>query len=260
MSDNIQLGPAIPMVVGPIVKTKEKGPCKCFHDVSFRTAAESDMFKAGVIRFRNYYCATLTIKQLYTDETASKERWRTVLSETKLMQDPHYEDDAQAWHYIKISDFKQSSFVPDVRLPFRFYVSQPSPHWRRFELRDIMFFENSKEDKINRRRRKSSKLLRTSLRGASEVASSTVSDAVRSDGLETESNSDSGNNIILFGENPGIRRLLALEVRSQTLSKMINEFTTSGDSRNNPISCLSFEHGHMSTVAIEAPILHHSYK
>ena len=34
---------------------------------------------------------------------------------------------------------------------------------------------------------------------------------MRSDGLETESNSDSGNNIILFGKNPGIRRLLALE-------------------------------------------------
>ena len=141
MNDNIQLGPAIPMVVGPIVKTKEKGPCKCFHDVSFRTADESDIFKAGVIRFRNYYCATLTIKQLYTDETAGKDRWRTVLNEKKLMQDPHYEDDAQAWHYIKISDFKKSSFVPDMRLPFRFYVSQPSPHWRRFELRDIMFLK-----------------------------------------------------------------------------------------------------------------------
>lgn len=121
-----------------------------------------------------------------------------------------------------------------------------------------MFFENSKKDKIDRRRQKSSKLLRTSLRGGGEVESSAGSDAVTSDGLETERNSDTGNNIIRFGKNPGIKRLLALEVKSQTLSNMVNEFTTSGDSRNNPISCLSFEHGHMSTVAIEAPILHHS--
>ena len=96
MQKNKQRGTAIAMVIGPITKTKDKGPCKCYHEVSFRSISNDDPYNVGSIRFRNYYCASLNIKQLYKDEATGKDRWRTVLNEKKLMQDPHYEDDAQA--------------------------------------------------------------------------------------------------------------------------------------------------------------------
>lgn len=246
------------MVVGPLIKAKEKVPCKCYHEVSFRSTTNNDVdYNVGTVRFRNYYCASLIIKQMYKDEASGKERWRTVLSERKLMQDPHYEDDAQAWHTVHIDDFNKNNYISDVNFPFRFYVAQPSPHWRRYELREVMFFEKSKEDKIQKRRKNSSSILHNSLR-INNLNNSNRKEASKPDlsPRTNDGNTDSDNsNLVFLSNDPGIRRLLALEVKSQNLSNMVTEFATSGDSRNNPVSCLSFEHGDMSSVAIEAPML-----
>ena len=269
MQKNKQRGSAIAMVIGPITKTKDKGPCKCYHEVSFRSISNDDPYNVGSIRFRNYYCASLKIKQLYKDEATGKDRWRTVLNEKKLMQDPHYEDDAQAWHTVHISDFNKNNFIQDVNYPFRFYVSQPSPHWRRFELREVMFFEKSKEDKLQKRRKSSSNILHNSLRGNinnnnnnnssyNKDSRNNQKNSATSSGSVSGMHGDNNNNLVFLSGDPGIRRLLALEVKSQNLSNMVTEFATSGDSRNNPISCLSFENGDMSSVAIETPVLPNS--
>ena len=59
MQKNKQRGSAIAMVIGPITKTKDKGPCKCYHEVSFRSISIDDPYNVGSIRFRNYYCSEI---------------------------------------------------------------------------------------------------------------------------------------------------------------------------------------------------------
>jgi hypothetical protein len=71
-------------------------PCEMYYEITFPSSAE-DLFS---VQFQNYYCTWLTVKARERDDT----RWRTVLKRRRLMEDAHYEDDAQDWHSVKVSE------------------------------------------------------------------------------------------------------------------------------------------------------------
>ena len=57
--------------------------------------------------FQNFFCHAITVKQFIApDSGASREEmkkeknWVTVLKNYKLMQDAHFENDAQKWHIV----------------------------------------------------------------------------------------------------------------------------------------------------------------
>jgi hypothetical protein len=203
----------IRMTVGPVVKTKEKGPTKCYHEVLFRDLQGRRIKK---IQFRNFYCASLVIKQ--QQMCGDKLRWRTILEEKKLMADPHYEDDAQAWHSILESEFT-AAYDPDGTKPFRFYLFQPSPHWRRYELRELACYA-----------------LQTTPQNAPSP---------------TQLNSDALLKSSLFGQGDrNMRNIVLLQQRSQEIVDTINTFESSETISNNPVSALAFDHGPMVHVSI----------
>jgi hypothetical protein len=85
----------MPVTVTP-ASAQYQRPCEMYYEISFPSSA-ADLFS---IQFQNYYCTWLTVKARARDDT----RWRTVLKRRRLMDDAHYEDDAQDWHSIKISE------------------------------------------------------------------------------------------------------------------------------------------------------------
>ena len=136
------------------------------------------------------------------------------------MADPHFEDDAQSWHTILAEEFTDA-YDPNLQTPIRFYVSQPSPHWRRFELRELTIYRNEKRRNPERNSLTSAKrhgLVNSSLFNIAE-------------------------------EN--VRNLLTLNDQSQSIVEAIDSFKSSSFQSNNPVSCLSFDNGNMVHVSIE---------
>ena len=130
------------------------------------------------------------------------------------MADPHFEDDAQSWHTILAEEFTDA-YDPNLQTPIRFYVSQPSPHWRRFELRELTVYRNEKRRNPKRNSLTSAKrhgLVNSSLFNIAE-------------------------------EN--VRNLLTLNDQSQSIVEAIDSFKSSSFQSNNPVSCLSFDNGNM---------------
>ena len=136
------------------------------------------------------------------------------------MADPHFEDDAQSWHTILAEEFTDA-YDPNLQTPIRFYISQPSPHWRRFELREICFYRHQK---------------RKNLIGNSLSPS-------KRHGLINS-------NLFNIAEE-NVRNLLKLNDQSQSIVKAIDSFKSSSFQSNNPVSCLSFDNGNMVHVSIE---------
>eukprot|EP00753_Platysulcus_tardus_P010145 PLAT2504.3.p1 GENE.PLAT2504.3~~PLAT2504.3.p1 ORF type:complete len:336 (+),score=100.23 PLAT2504.3:102-1109(+) len=88
------------------------------------------------IRFRNRYCASLSVA-----EEEAPDRWRLLLSRWPLMDNPHYEGDAQRWHVLPVSAFvRQPGALRGPVLKLRFLLHQPSPLWRKFSLDSLAFF------------------------------------------------------------------------------------------------------------------------
>ncbi len=111
-------------------------PCEIYYEIAFPSSA-ADLF---CIQFRNYYSTWLTVKQREHDDT----RWRTVLKRHRLMEDAHYEDDAQDWHSIKVSEFSPR-YSPFTVAALRLYLVQPSSCWLKVELRQITCYQRRKE-------------------------------------------------------------------------------------------------------------------
>ena len=135
------------------------------------------------------------------------------------MADPHYEDDAQAWHSILETEFTDA-YDPTVTSPLRFYLSQPSPHWRRYELRELVRY------------------------GHKSVAQNPPSPIdVNCEGMLKSS---------LFGlADRNVRNVLLLQQQSQHIVNNIETFESSDTVSNNPASCLAFDRGPMVHVSIE---------
>eukprot|EP00455_Lapot_gusevi_P006126 TRINITY_DN12618_c0_g1_i2.p1 TRINITY_DN12618_c0_g1~~TRINITY_DN12618_c0_g1_i2.p1 ORF type:complete len:211 (+),score=3.78 TRINITY_DN12618_c0_g1_i2:92-634(+) len=121
----------VPFTVHPQKTSLPQRPCSIYQQIAF-----SSPIQLSHITFRNYYCASISVKQL--QRVNEKRVWRTILKKP-LMEDPHYEDDAQNYHVIHSSQFNQK-YSPDDVIALRFYLVQPSPNWRSFGLRDVVCY------------------------------------------------------------------------------------------------------------------------
>lgn len=87
-------------------------------------------FRFFYLLFQNYYTASVTLKQLLF------ESWTTILRNYKLTNTPHFENDAQNWYLIPATYFS-SDFQPEGFSKLRIYLTQPSPNWLDFTLKNI---------------------------------------------------------------------------------------------------------------------------
>lgn len=99
-------------------------PCRIYQDITF-----ADPVTLSSLVFRNYYTYSITIKH-----RPARGPWVTLVSDLTLMRSPHFENDAQDWHAVEVSQ------VPVTNL--RFYLNQPSPVWRHFGLKDIRCYSS----------------------------------------------------------------------------------------------------------------------
>ncbi|KAG1699278.1 hypothetical protein DVH05_014195 [Phytophthora capsici] len=91
--------------------------------------------------FRNFYVASLRIVQINTDGSSTE-----LASAYPLMQHVHCEDDAQDWKVVKL-DQLPVCWNPHVFDSFCVYLSQPSPLWETWELRDVKLYVMPLESK-----------------------------------------------------------------------------------------------------------------
>ncbi|ETI51095.1 hypothetical protein F441_05528, partial [Phytophthora nicotianae CJ01A1] len=84
--------------------------------------------------FRNYYVAWLRLVQVNVDGSSTE-----LATTYPLMQHVHCEDDAQNWQIIKL-DQLPVSWNPHIFDSFCVYLSQPSPLWETWELRDVKLY------------------------------------------------------------------------------------------------------------------------
>lgn len=155
--------------IDPVKQASPQRPCKVWQDVHFHWKTHIQRSVGGnipkrtlkLIRFRNYFCASITIKQkqkrnnnagkvdeVVDDDEAKFEHktstnsdtcWKTVLKKHQLMRHPHYENDAQDWHTIIVINSFNKDYRPLELMTLRFYLQQPSPNWIRYELQDFSF-------------------------------------------------------------------------------------------------------------------------
>ncbi|GMF10808.1 unnamed protein product [Phytophthora lilii] len=83
--------------------------------------------------FRNFYVAWLRIVQVNVDGSSTE-----LATAYPLMQHLHCEDDGQNWQLVKL-DQLPVSWNPHVFDSLCVYLSQPSPLWETWELRDVKF-------------------------------------------------------------------------------------------------------------------------
>lgn len=75
--------------------------------------------------FRNFFCSHISIKQRREcgeaagNGKARCDPWVTVLHNKPLMEDPHYEDDAQDWHTVTAEEFDQEVYDAHSAEPLR---------------------------------------------------------------------------------------------------------------------------------------------
>ncbi|OWY94737.1 Nicolin 1, partial [Phytophthora megakarya] len=81
--------------------------------------------------FCNFYVGYLRIVQVNVDGSSTE-----LVTAYPLMQHLHYEDDAQNWQLVKL-DQLPVSWNPHVFDSLCVYLSQPSPLWTTWELRDV---------------------------------------------------------------------------------------------------------------------------
>eukprot|EP00904_Undaria_pinnatifida_P010842 jgi/Undpi1/6889/HiC_scaffold_21.g09365.m1 len=153
-----QIPHAIPSFVGPLVRSRHTKPCPIYFEVSFLDKPQTESSRRlDAIVFRNFYCSHITIKrrrprrqpQLDTKLDGKQDRgatrsggidddpWVTILRNRPLMEDPHYEDDAQFWHVVTREEFEQEENDAESTEPLRIYVYQPSPLWKTFGLQHV---------------------------------------------------------------------------------------------------------------------------
>ena len=55
------------------------------------------------IQFQNYYSASITVSQELQDKPGE---WQQLVCRRQLMEDPHFEHDAQDWHMLSKADVR----------------------------------------------------------------------------------------------------------------------------------------------------------
>eukprot|EP00483_Globobulimina_turgida_P005594 UN05604 len=130
---------SVKFTVEPQVLTQQQRPCVIYQEIKFTEAINIEF-----ITFRNFYCAFVTIHK-YNDkhETNKMDEWITILSKHQLMENGHFENDAQDSHIIHNSQFIKNESKSDETnktSALRFYLIQPSSNWTSFGLRDLMCY------------------------------------------------------------------------------------------------------------------------
>lgn len=106
-------------------------PCPCYISLSFPRPEPIEH-----LVFQNYYTGSITIKQYITD----LDSYRTVLKDFKLTNWPHFENDAENWYIISTSMFR-GNYDASLLKELRIYLTQPSPNWKSFGLKNINCFK-----------------------------------------------------------------------------------------------------------------------
>ena len=81
--------------------TKTTRPSLAYIDIEFRKETETAYF--SYLIFQNFYCHQITIKQFTgknPNDRKDEKNWKTIVKNYTLMENPHFETDAQNWHII----------------------------------------------------------------------------------------------------------------------------------------------------------------
>lgn len=143
--------------VTPVTPTLPTKPCKLYVDVRCERGPETVRFLA----FRNLYTAYVAVKaRVSTDVPSSSPsssaarhrphqheqhaRWHGVLASHRCMEDPHYEDDAQALHVVELPSETLDGVPLNRVTALRVYIYQPSPRWAALDvgIRHVAIFSS----------------------------------------------------------------------------------------------------------------------
>lgn len=106
-------------------------PCPNYVEICFSSAGPLQY-----VIFQNYYTSSITIKQ-FNDAKAA---WKTILKDYKLTYYPHFENDAENWFILSAGLFN-SNYRPNALSKMRIYLTQPSPNWIDYTLRNIKCYK-----------------------------------------------------------------------------------------------------------------------
>ena len=114
------------VVPSPQRRSQPSGPGKRFVDLLLPRGAPPAVVR--FLAFRNHYAHAVTVRARDAHGT-----WRDVLRDTRLMADPHYEDDATQ---IAVLELPNEGVSLDGRdeSAVRVYFSNPSPRWAHVEV------------------------------------------------------------------------------------------------------------------------------
>jgi hypothetical protein len=119
----------IPVTVTPKVK-QGLVPCDFYIEVTLPAGCRLSM-----ILLQNHYTSSISIKQRLDSPT----KFVTVLKDYRLMTFPHFENDAQNWHIIPVTQFN-SKFNQLQCKVVRVYLKQLSPNWVDYNIKNIKCF------------------------------------------------------------------------------------------------------------------------
>ena len=110
------------VVASPQRRSQPSGPCKRFVDLFLPRGAPPAVVR--FLAFRNHYAHAVTVRARDANGV-----WRDVLRDTRLMADPHYEDDATQIVVLELPGEGVSLDGQSASSCVRVYFSNPSPRW-----------------------------------------------------------------------------------------------------------------------------------
>ena len=110
------------VVASPQRRSQPSGPCKRFVDLFLPRGAPPAVVR--FLAFRNHYAHAVTVRA-----RDAHGAWRDVLRDTRLMADPHYEDDATQIVVLELPGEGVSLDGQSASSCVRVYFSNPSPRW-----------------------------------------------------------------------------------------------------------------------------------
>lgn len=95
--------------------------------------------------FQNYYSASVAVHVRGRKEPGENATWHVALEVTQLMDDAHFEDDAQEWHSFDLTAPQRAAAdVLDAVHAIRLTYFQPSPAWADFGVRRLGAFSRAR--------------------------------------------------------------------------------------------------------------------
>ena len=115
------------VVASQLRRSQPSGPCVRFVDLALPRGAPPAVVR--FLAFRNHYAHAVTVRA-----RDAHGAWRDVLRDTRLMADPHYEDDATQIVVLELPGEGVSLDGQSSSSCVRVYFSNPSPRWARVEV------------------------------------------------------------------------------------------------------------------------------